>query len=253
MERNPEIPFTYEYSQPEEYHFSIDSIEMPWEVVTSLKARLAEGELAAADLKEWKVLDLCAGCGVLGFELNFHLPDLCHIDFVEVQEIYQNHFEHNKNLALAKVARPKRMGLRLIKEEETISANTAANTSPAAGGAASEFQFRLMNYENLLNEEDRGKYQLILCNPPYFQPGQGKLSPSEFKNRCRFFLDSTFEKLIAAIEWSLADRGEAYFLLRDLQDHDIDLLTELRRLTKGRLKIENLALIRGTFLLKMYR
>jgi tRNA1(Val) A37 N6-methylase TrmN6 len=248
MERNPDIPFTYEYSQPEEYHFSIDSIEAPWEVAQSLKARIAEGELTAKDLEHWKVLDLCAGCGVMGFELNFHLPELRHIEFVEVQEIYQKHFERNKNLALAKAAQPKKMGLRLVKVEENPSAPTSA---PADSSA--QFEFRRMNYENLLTEDDHKKYNLILCNPPYFQPGQGKLSPSEFKNRCRFFLDSTFEKLIAAIEWSLADRGEAYLLLRDLEDHDIDLLTEIRRLTNKRLKIENLALIRGTFLLKMYR
>src|ERR1700743_1312527 len=99
MERNPDIPFTYEYSQPEEYHFSIDSIEMPWEIAQALKGRLHEGELTPEQIKSWRALDLCAGTGVLGFELNFHLPEIRHIDFVEVQEIYQTHFEHNKKLA----------------------------------------------------------------------------------------------------------------------------------------------------------
>jgi hypothetical protein len=52
---------------------------------------------------------------------------------------------------------------------------------------------------------------------------------------------------------TLADDGEAYLLLRTLEDHGFDLLTELRGLTKGKLKIENLTMVRGTFLLKLYR
>lgn len=246
MERNPEIPFTYEYSQPEEYHFSIDSIEMPWEVAQALKLRLTDGELTAEQLKSWRVLDLCAGCGVLGFELNFHLPEIRHIDFVEVQEIYQSHFEHNKKLALEKSTRVARPGLRLVKAD----INQAAVASP---GSAPEFQFRMMNYERLLSPEEKQKYHLILCNPPYFMPEQGKLSPSDFKNRCRFFLDSSFEKLIEAIDACLDATGEAYLLLRDLEDHGVDLLPEIKRFARGRLKIENLTMIRGTFLLKIYR
>ena len=79
------------------------------------------------------------------------------------------------------------------------------------------------------------------------------MSPSEFKNRCRFFLDSSFERLIESIHDSLAMDGEAFLLLRDLEDHQIDLLSELKRLTRGRLNVENLDLVRGTFLLKLYR
>lgn len=92
MFRNPDIPFTHNYSQPEEYRFSIDSIEMPWEVAQYLK------QVPAEKLKHWNVLDLCAGCGVLGFELNFHIPNLTKIDFVEVQEVYRSHFEKNREL-----------------------------------------------------------------------------------------------------------------------------------------------------------
>ncbi|MGZ5280288.1 MAG: methyltransferase, partial [Pseudobdellovibrionaceae bacterium] len=73
------------------------------------------------------------------------------------------------------------------------------------------------------------------------------------KNRCRFFIDSTFEKLVASIDHTLADDGEAYLLLRTLDDHGFDLLTELRTLAQGKLKIENLTIVRGTFLLKIYR
>jgi tRNA1Val (adenine37-N6)-methyltransferase len=228
MERNPNIPFTYEYSQPEEYHFSLDSIEMPWEISLHLKDRIAEdskqkkqspSDYLKNSMRRWKILDLCAGCGVLGFELNFHLPQIQNIDFVEVQEVYIPHFDANR-------AKVQNIG---------------------------EFQFLNFNYENLLFQEFDKKYDLILCNPPYFNISQGKLSPSEFKNRCRFFIDSTFEKLIEVINFTLASQGEAYLLLRSLEEHGFDLLTELRTLARGKLSIENLTMVRGTFLLKLNR
>lgn len=214
MFRNPDIPFTHNYSQPEEYRFSIDSIEMPWEVAHYLK------QVPAEKLKHWNVLDLCAGCGVLGFELNFHIPNLTKIDFVEVQEVYRSHFEKNREL---------------VHREH------------------SEFRFLNLNYEKILLPEFEKRYQLILCNPPYFFPDQGKLSPSELKNRCRFFIDSSFEKLIETIDFCLAMEGEAFILLREQEDHSRDMLTELRQLLKGKMKCENFAMIRGTFLLKLYR
>ncbi len=225
-ERNPEIPFTYNYSQPEDYHFSIDSIEAAWEISNYLKTCIAEDrkvkKLNLADylnykMRSWKALDLCAGCGVIGFDLNFHLPAICHIDFLEVQSEYRTHFETNKAM---------------IKNEGV-------------------FNFIEANYETLLGDETKEKYHLIFSNPPYFRLGQGKLSTSEFKNRCRFFVDSSFNKLIEVYIHCLHPDGEGFLLLRDLDDHDIDLLGELRQLIEGRLSVENLAMIRGTFLLKL--
>lgn len=225
-ERNPEIPFTYSYSQPEEYHFSIDSVECAWEVAQYLKNRIAEDrqvrkpqlmDYLGHQIRDWRVLDLCAGCGVIGFDLNFHLPHLRTIDFVEVQSVYRPHFETNRSL---------------VKNE-------------------GEFHFLEMNYEKCLGDEFLDRYHIITCNPPYFQLGQGKLSPSEFKNRCRFFVDSSFQKLVEVIAHCLHPDGEAFLLLRDLEDHDIDMLGELRSLVKGVLAVENLTMIRGTFLLKL--
>lgn len=227
-DRNPAIPFTYKYSQPEEYHFSVDSIEMAWEVAEYLKSRIAEDNLvkkqSPADylknkMRWWKTLDLCAGCGVIGFDLNFHLSGIRNIDFVDVQPIYAEHFQKN---------------LELIQNE-------------------GEFQFIQKNYEDLLNSGFQEKYHLIVCNPPYFKIEQGKLSPSDFKNRCRFYIDSTFEKLIAAIEYSLHPEGEAFLLLRELEDHGMNMLEELRTLCRGKIQVENLTMVRGTFLLKLYK
>jgi tRNA1Val (adenine37-N6)-methyltransferase len=225
------MSFTYEYSQPEEYHFSLDSVEMPLKVAEYLKDTYSEKEL-----RSWQALDLCAGCGVVGFELLYHLPALKKMDFLEVQEAYIPHFEKNKAQAL-------------------VHANSLKPKLAAVGKTATEptYNFICENYEALLQPQFAHKYRLIVCNPPYFLPEQGKHSPSDFKNRCRFFLDSTFEKLIESTIQSLAMDGEAFLLLRDLEDHGLDLLANLQNLIRGKLKCENLCMIRGTFLLKLYR
>lgn len=243
MERNPDIPFTYEYSQPEEYHFSIDSIEMPWMVAQHLKQKMADGELTRKDLEKFQVLDLCAGTGVLGFELNYHLPEIKKIDFVEVQSVYQTHFDHNKNLALEHNKKiPVKPTLAVVREGSDLPKSNEPN-----------FQFLNVNYDQLMDEAHHEKYDVILCNPPYFLEGQGKMSPSEFKNRCRFFLDSSFENLARVLCHTLKQQGETYLLLRSLDDHGLDLLQSLRRFVKGQLECESLGEVRGTMLLKLYR
>jgi tRNA1Val (adenine37-N6)-methyltransferase len=225
------MSFTYEYSQPDDYHFSLDSIEMPLKVAEYLKE-----QYSGKDMKAWQCLDLCAGCGVLGFELMFHLPEIQKMDFLEVQDTYLPHFAKNRELALAK-------------------AQSLLPKLRVAGQSHDEpkYEFLNLNYESLMVPQFQHKYRLILCNPPYFLPEQGKHSPSDFKNRCRFFLDSTFEQLIESIQQSLAMDGEAFLLLRDLEDHGLDLLADLQKLIRGKLKCENLCMIRGTFLLKLYR
>jgi tRNA1(Val) A37 N6-methylase TrmN6 len=212
VKRNPQIPYTYQYSQPDEYHFSIDSIEMPWQIAQYLKNNAVE------NLQSWHVLDLCAGCGVIGFELNFHIPALQKIDYLEVQSVYIPHFERNKSLV----------------------------------SNYGDFQFLNLNYEKILTEEFHQKYDLILCNPPYFQLGLGKLSPSEFKNRCRFFIDSTFEKLLEVIQHTMKTSGEAFLLLRPLEEHGLNLLAELKKLSGYQLECETVSDIRGTLLLKLH-
>jgi len=180
--------FTYHYSQPADYHFSLDSIAF---------AEFIAAELTSyPNLSALKLLDLCAGCGVIGMELSYYLPQLQNLHFVEIQEDYLPHFK--KNVAI--INRPE------------VS-----------------YTLHHMNYEHLTHSEWSNYFDIIVSNPPYFPAHVGTYSPSTFKNRCRFFLDSTFTQFILAMKNALAPKGRAYFLLRNLQQHKIDLFKEVKK------------------------
>jgi tRNA1Val (adenine37-N6)-methyltransferase len=205
---------TFNYSQPEHYHFSHDSVFLAQKVSKIIQL---------LDLRLKSVLDLCSGCGVVGMDLLFYLHENkmrlpVEIDFLEIQGVYQSHF---------------------IKNVDTLK--TRINDIP-------NYSFLLMNYEQLIqNIHYKNKYDLIICNPPYFRKETGVLSPIEFKNRCRFFIDSDYPTLIKAIEYSLAQNGRAYVLLKSLHEHGISIEKEFQSLTWV-LKLENLGLIRDTSL-----
>ncbi len=201
--------FTMNYSQPEEYRFSHDSVFLARRVFELWGPRLKPNI---------KVLDLCAGCGVVGLDFLFHcraelnvLPQGC--DFLEVQKEYASHF-----LANAKTF----------------------------GESGIELRFILKNYADCQTPEFGSQYDLILCNPPYFRTHQGKLSPSAFKNRCRFFIDSDFSSLLEMIKHSLAPKGSAFLLMRELTDHGLDALAEAEMILGSRYQIKVVENIRGT-------
>jgi len=196
--------YTFKYVQPEEYHFSHDSVFL---------ARRAFELLREDDLSSFRVLDLCAGCGVIGLDFLFHLsaagrpmPKSC--DFLEVQDVYADFFAENARFV-----------------------------------SGTELRFLNFNYAELAAD----RYDLILCNPPFFREGQGALSPSTFKNRCRFFLDSDFRTLLESIDRSLA--GRAFILLRDLREHGVDVAAEARQVLGDRL--QHVGEIRGTGLFRI--
>jgi len=180
--------FTYQYAQPDFYHYSLDSTQFA-ELVA---ARVSQHN----DLSSINALDLCAGCGVIGFELSWHLPSLRKIDFLEIQSTYAPYFQRNT---------------RIVNREEL------------------QLKWLELNYDTLLTDSWKNKYHLIVSNPPYFHPEHGMLSPSHEKNRCRFFIDSNFENYILAIANSLAVNGEAYILLRSLAAHGQDIFATLNQ------------------------
>ncbi|MBY0555373.1 methyltransferase [bacterium] len=205
---------TFNYSQPGEYNFSHDSVFLAHRVSEIIKEE---------NTRIKNVLDLCSGCGVVGLDLLFYLNQNntvmpAHIDFLEVQDLYRTHF---------------------IKNVETLK--THISKIP-------DYRFLNINYNELsLLPDFHNKYDLIICNPPYFRKGFGKLSPNEFKNRCRFFIDSDYPNLIKSIEYSLHSAGKAFVLLKSLQEHGINIEKEFHSVSPE-LKLKNLGLIRDTSL-----
>lgn len=209
--------FTFHYVQPEEYRFSHDSV--------FLARKVFERYSAVQDRSSLRGLDLCSGCGIIGLDFLFHLQsnggvEFASFDFLEVQEIYEPYFQKNA------------LNLR---------------------GLPTSLRFLNQNY-SILNETPWNEaYDLILCNPPYFHLNQGKLSPSEFKNRCRFFIDSDFPNLLKGIENALAPQGEAYVLLRNQKEHGWNALDEARKILSSRCSLDSCGDIRGTDLVLIQR
>lgn len=209
------LHYTFAYSQPVEYRFSHDSVFL---------ARRVFEYFQASRLSFQNGLDLCSGCGIIGLDFLFHcqkegieMPK--RFDFLEVQSVYKDHFLENA----------RRSGIHSV-----------------------EMSFLNKNYDELLLGEVEQTYDLILCNPPYFHPGQGKLSPSEFKNRCRFFLDSDFASLVRVLEKVLSAQGQAFILLRDQSEHGLNMQQEFRRHLSLKLQMEVLEDIRGTGVVRVY-
>jgi len=205
--------YTYNYFQPEDYRFSLDSVFLAQKV-----AKL----LSNSPLNDFKVLDLCAGCGIIGLELSLHSNKCMKIDFLEVQKIYQTYFEKNVNLIY-----------------------------PDLENALSQYQFLNLNYQETLISKFENTYDLIVCNPPYFFIDEGLLSPSEFKNRCRFFIDSDFKTLIQCVLHVLKPDKCAYLLVRSGVHHGRNPLLEIKSLISRSATAQIIDDVRGTLVIEI--
>lgn len=204
--------FTCDYSQPNDYHFSLDSILLAKAVTRDTKNEPV--------LPNFRVLDLCAGAGIVGLELAHLWTMVKTIDFVEIQSRYRKYFDEN------------------IQKSAALGLQT---------------QWREMNYADLLNAEDSEKYDLIVTNPPYFEKDQGLIPPNELKARSRFFLDSSFESLIEIILHTLKPQGEAYILTRDQKPHGQNRDKTLAKLIEGKAKIISAEILRSTTLTRLQK
>lgn len=210
-----ETIYTYEYSQPKEYRFSLDSVYLAKIVALSLKKTSQTSEA----LRKMRVLDLCAGCGVIGLELNYHQPDLEQIDFIDVQDVYQSHFLKN------------------VEQVKNVKEN---------------FRYLVKNYSDCLRDQNfENQYDIIVCNPPYFFKEEGLLSPSDFKNRCRFFLDSDYQTLIESILFFLKKNAHAYLLMRPGGHHGRNLMNELKLQLNQRADAQFFDEVRGTHVIRI--
>jgi tRNA1Val (adenine37-N6)-methyltransferase len=203
---------TFNYSQPEGYRFSHDSVFL---------ARRVFEWMAQNQWNPQTALDLCSGCGVIGLDLLFHLrhqqrPLPTAIDFLEIQDLYRSHFEEN---------------LRRLGACESIC------------------RFVNENYNQDNSKFLKEKYDLIISNPPYFSTQQGRLPTSELKLRSRFFVDSDLATLIHFVHKKLSRDGRAFILIRDQTDHKVNQLESVCLLCQDKLNFEILEDIRGTHLI----
>lgn len=201
--------FTYSYSQPLAYRFCQDSVLFPKFVAESIGARVNS---------QSRVLDVCAGCGVIGFELQYHLPQISCMDFLEIQSEFEEHFVFNRNL----VGKP-------------------------------EFNFIHANYGRLSSPDFTNTYDFIVGNPPYFASGEGRLSDQPMNDRCRFFLDDSFESLIRGVVNALRPGGEAFLLCKSGEAHGRDTLREVRRSCGVACVAEFVGSIRTTRVLRLVK
>lgn len=199
--------FTYAYAQPKEYHFCLDSIIFPYFVSRQLPERHESP-------KDFRVLDLCAGCGVIGLELAYYRPWIENFDFLELQPIFRPYFE--KNLETAQ------------KRDRN-------------------YRFLEADLRTLQAPEARARYDLIVANPPYFHPDEGNLPPGDVKRRARFFGDASMADLLRSIENALKPRGRAYLLVRPGEAHGRDAEDEIARLLSPGFRSRIAADIRRTW------
>ena len=59
----------------------------------------------------------------------------------------------------------------------------------------------------------QGQYDLILCNPPYFQVGKNRMGKNLDKNEARFMSEVDFVQLIEKIQESFMKEGSLAFIL----------------------------------------
>lgn len=205
--------FTYEYSQPDEYRFCQDSVIFPM-LVRELLIDVQIGP-------DYRALDICAGCGVIGFELAHYESRLVHVDFMDVQEIFRPHFEANLKIA----GRDRRF-----------------------------FHWLPESFTSLSENRFTGAYDLIVGNPPYFAQGEGRLSKSDVQNSCRFFLNGDLRALVDGVVNALKPgTGRAYLLVKSGAHHGRRASRDLSLWLAGRAVANVIADVRGTDVVEIQR
>ena len=172
------------YSQPSFYRFSDDSIWLAHTI-----AHKINGHCNSQTMRSLKVLDLCAGCGVVGIEFLSQINQLNsfqQITFLELQADFKTHIEDNwQQFAVKSNA---------IFLNINIEITSLGNK---------------MKSSSISSEE---KFDIILSNPPYFAKGTGIPSPNSYKNRCHFFDVDDLELFENFIAKNLKPSGRGFFV-----------------------------------------
>lgn len=180
----------WDYAQPEFYKFNEDSLFLV-EFILQLK----ESE----NIKS--ILDVGAGCGVIGLEL--------------VQKL------KNQPVTLLALERLEEFSPYLQENFKVVKRQM--NTSTGVDFCVGNLEERIW-----------GKFDLVVSNPPYFLPTEGRRSHCLLRQNCRSFEYSDPLVFLASLRSHLAPDGVGYFLGRSqLWEKRFHLSPVIRRAEVG--------------------
>jgi tRNA1Val (adenine37-N6)-methyltransferase len=136
--------------------------------------------IQSTGIKPKRILDLGAGSGVLGIELALLLNPQ-ELTFVEVQKEFQTHLETNCRCFLS---------------------NSVAHS---------------IIIKSFLDFKSDQKFDLIVCNPPYYLPGNGELPQDPKRAIARTFLIDSWPILLKTISDSMSAEGKGFIVLKEDQ------------------------------------
>ena len=137
------------------------------------------------------ILDLGTGCGVVGIETTNLIESVERLVLLEPQAEFTKYIKTNFELLNRDV------------------------------------EFDLVN-EYVEGYESKDKFDLIVSNPPYFNPGHSRLSPNKNKSKCRTFENSSLKNFVEAALRNLSPSGQAFILARKDNPDLLNILDEFK-------------------------
>ncbi len=166
-----------DYSQPDFYKFNEDSIELVNLVTSEMKDILTPISL----------LDMGAGCGVLGYEVSRKIV-VSSLSLLEYQEEF----------------------IPFIKKNECFS-------------RATSIQIVSDTFSRFYPTQT---YSLIVSNPPFYNKENFRVSPNLNRSICRAFMVDSFSDWLNCLLRSLSSNGTAFFVIDCSMKSDLLSLIE---------------------------
>lgn len=123
------------------------------------------------------ILDLGAGSGIIGMELAQKFKPK-KLTLVEVQREYEVHLQKNAERFVP------------VETQTSIVIESFSQFSPST------------------------KFDLIVCNPPYYLPGRGEVSPDPARAIARSFIVDRWEILLKKVSEVMSEKGKCFFVLK---------------------------------------